>query len=280
MDIQFPENFLEKQDIILATKTTFIHIEPFEVNDEESLKEELPKSWYSKYLGLPYMPKNFKYPHSKNGRPLALLAQINFAETPKLEGYPTAGILQFFIADDDLWGLEFTDPYDSVEQFKLQTSQNNFRVIYHPEIIEDENFLITSVDFLPDFNYLPVERECRLEFSLREEVVWHNDYRFERLLGEGFLASLTEEEEKAWADFTEKFTSQGNKIGGYADFVQQDVRRFLTPPDENWLLLLQIDEADNARIQWGDSGVGNFFIEEKALGALDFSRVLYNWDCG
>ncbi|MBK6997000.1 MAG: DUF1963 domain-containing protein [Lewinellaceae bacterium] len=29
----------------------------------------------------------------------------------------------------------------------------------------------------------------------------------------------------------------------------------------------------------GDMGVGHFFIREQDLAALDFSRVLYDWDC-
>ena len=33
-------------------------------------------------------------------------------------------------------------------------------------------------------------------------------------------------------------------------------------------------------ICWGDLGVGNFFINREALKRRDFSRVLYNWDCG
>jgi len=31
---------------------------------------------------------------------------------------------------------------------------------------------------------------------------------------------------------------------------------------------------------WGDCGVGNFFINIEDLKNLDFSDVLYNWDCG
>ena len=30
---------------------------------------------------------------------------------------------------------------------------------------------------------------------------------------------------------------------------------------------------------WGDCGVGNFFINAEDLKRLDFSNVLYNWDC-
>ena len=32
-------------------------------------------------------------------------------------------------------------------------------------------------------------------------------------------------------------------------------------------------------VMWGDSGVGNFFINAEDLKRLDFSNVVYNWDC-
>ena len=48
-------------------------------------------------------------------------------------------------------------------------------------------------------------------------------------------------------------------------------------------LLLQIDsmrdEENGYSILWGDCGVCNFFIARADLEKLDFSRVLYNWDC-
>ena len=36
----------------------------------------------------------------------------------------------------------------------------------------------------------------------------------------------------------------------------------------------------NERVMWCDGGVGNFYIKPENLKALDFSDVLYNWDCG
>ena len=45
-------------------------------------------------------------------------------------------------------------------------------------------------------------------------------------------------------------------------------------------LLLQLDsDLKSGILMWGDSGEANFIINEKALEELDFSRVLYNWDC-
>ncbi len=45
------------------------------------------------------------------------------------------------------------------------------------------------------------------------------------------------------------------------------------------ILLMQIDTDDSLNIMWGDSGVANFFIRKEDLLNLDFSNVIYNWDC-
>lgn len=46
------------------------------------------------------------------------------------------------------------------------------------------------------------------------------------------------------------------------------------------ILLLQINSDFNQDIMWGDVGLGNFFIRKEDLKQLNFSNVLYNWDCG
>lgn len=46
----------------------------------------------SKLLGTPFLPVGTPYPLDEQGKPMILLAQINFAEVPTLESYPTQGI--------------------------------------------------------------------------------------------------------------------------------------------------------------------------------------------
>lgn len=109
-------------------------LEPYRSATEATIKPYIkieltdnnkPTLWQSKFGGLPYMPKNFKYPKSNDGKYLYLLAQINFAEVPRLEGLPAKGILQFYIAaDEDFYGCDFDAPFN----------QNKFRVIYFPEV--------------------------------------------------------------------------------------------------------------------------------------------------
>ena len=80
--------------------------------------------------------------------------------------------------------------------------------------------------------------------------------------------------------------ASGSKIGGYPNFVQPyDPREDYPENQAEYLLLLQIDtcftnDEDNFFIYWEDGGVGNFFIKKSSLKKLDFSEVLYHWDCG
>jgi uncharacterized protein YwqG len=85
-------------------------------------------------------------------------------------------------------------------------------------------------------------------------------------------------------EYREISHSCGHKIGGYPYFTQDDVRKCSSNSDQKQkpdILLFQMDTDCNETvdIMWGDSGVGNFFIDESALRELDFSKVLYNWDC-
>jgi uncharacterized protein YwqG len=167
MEVSLPKALESKRAEFLATKTSFVHIEPFETEESLSL-------WSSKYRGLPYLPKDAVYPLAIDGRPLVFLAQINFAELPQLAGYPETGLLQFFISDNDLYGLQFGDPisYSNNEaeyvakQFKLQQQQDYFRVIYHPEVLTDSSLLSEDFAFLPQeeelWGSMPVSKQCRL----------------------------------------------------------------------------------------------------------------------
>ena len=98
-------------------------------------------------------------------------------------------------------------------------------------------------------------------------------------MGTGFFEQFDDDDGQIEGAYLDTIYPDGNKIGGYPNFTQDDIRN-IAPADEEWLLLLQIDESEDVDIMWGDGGVGNFFIEKNDLKNLNFSRVLYNWDCG
>ena len=223
--------------------------------------------WQSKFGGLPYLPRDFAYPRSERGDYLYLLAQINFAEVPELAGLPTQGILQFYLAADSLYGLNFDD----------QTKQDKFRVIYFQYANLPEQDLVTDFSFLVPIkeHYFPLEGCCGLKFQVDYAPVSFNDYQFKLFDDDDVSVEAIEE-------YFAKSNAGGHQLLGYADFIQEDPRTYLSN-DEPYILLMQIDSDSNfanIHIQWGDMGIGNFFIKQSALTKLDFSDVLYNWDCG
>ena len=245
----------------------------------------------SKLLGRPYLPKGFEYPHDPDGKPLRLLAQINFADVPPLEGYPDEGILQFFISDDiggydikQVWGLQFyrDEPYDAQAQFELMQSQDYFRVIWHETVDEDAEPADYKIRFGPD-SLMPADEEARLTFETGTSYPVPGDYRFARVFGKDeyeFFAQFGDKEESVAVRYMSHTTVEEIAwIGGYAFFVQGDPREIV--PDEEWLLLFELQSSmteDQPSVMWGDVGVGAFFIRPEDLRNRDFSRVLYNWD--
>ena len=105
--------------------------------------------WQSKLGGQPYWPKDMEYPRNAKGRPLHLLAQINFAETPPLPDFPENGILQFFISRNDgiekMWGMNAENPAD----------QQGFRVVYHADIGHEQDRLLQDFQFLAQARQTP-----------------------------------------------------------------------------------------------------------------------------
>lgn len=225
--------------------------------------------WSSKFGGMPYWPKEMPYPKSNQVGELVLLAQLNFEELPTLEGYPESGLLQFFIdTDDDCYGMDFDQPLE-----EMLTNPNGHRVIYHETVITSEAELAANLPQVIDDGFMPLTREYRLEATLVNDMPSPVDYRYDTIIGD----PLDLDDDLSDQLFDE-FVSEGSKVGGYANFTQQDPRG---RAEGNWLLLFQMDSeyGDDIDIMWGDSGVSNFFIEETALGQKDFSRIWYNWDC-
>jgi uncharacterized protein YwqG len=203
--------------------------------------------WDSKLGGLPYIPKGFDWPVSPEGIPLVFL--------------------QFFIFDDDLYGMDFDDG----------ENPDTFRVLYHPEIITDEKQLATNYTPMQDYDLLPhhPDEVYPLVFSMEEEYLPLTDYAFSQRFGADFFQQFGEKEWDLTDQYGKAVRADGHKLGGYAYFTQDDPRR----PDDPMLLLFQLDSDEKMDLMWGDMGVGHFFIREKDLLARNFSRVLYDWDC-
>lgn len=237
--------------------------------------QETPKAIYNSVLGgKPYWPKDKKYPKTKEGKPLFLLAQLNFEEIPKIDQYPSSGILQFYISDDQLNGLDFDRPIE-----KIISEPEHYRVIYYSKVYSAPKMLEHDVPEASTLENFPVEQPLSLKFCIEQELPSTGDYRFYQTLdnlgkiGEGCLDEVF--------DYVLDNTNEtGTKLGGNAFFTQHDPRESVKV-DEDWILLFQMDSTDvnGVKINWGDLGVANFFIQSEALENKDFSNVWYNWDC-
>ncbi|MBP0018250.1 MAG: DUF1963 domain-containing protein [Cyanobacteria bacterium SBLK] len=260
---ELPDLLESERAKIESTLQPYIAIEPELVSET---------TWtQSKFGGLPYLPKNTEYPKTPNGDYLFLLAQINFAELPTPNNFPSQGIVQFYIASDDLYGMDF----DNMNQ------QSGFRILYFPTISDRADDLITDFSFLPQPDDLPIEDGAtyHLDFSLQVAPIGVFDYQFDAI----FKPAFTDRPEAEYWEFIEEyeefFEPSSHQLGGYPYFTQSDPRENIDS-EEAYCLLLQIDSTDDDKIMWGDAGIGNFFIKLSALKKLDFSDILYNWDCG
>ena len=238
----------------------------------------------SKVGGLPYWDPALPYPVDSQGNQMTLLAQLNFAQLGTEAPLPAQGLLQFFIGQDDVFGIDFDQP----------DSQKDFRVVYHPE--PDPALTLEQIQALD----LPthVEADCctpvfqEAVFTAEKTVGYMGpeDGRFDALFRE-VVRAVTGEDigdkneyqyfDKADRDyFYDQLSTAGHRLLGYPFFTQYDPREPEGPYD-TLLFQLDSDMAEDRKdlVLWGDCGVGNFFINREDLLRRDFSRILYNWDC-
>ena len=212
----------------------------------------------SKFLGQPYLPADIPYPLDAQGKPMILLAQINFAEAPALEAFPTQGILQLFVSPTNWYDME------------------DYRVLFYPAL---------AVESQTDFGFLtadlyensPVYVEHGLSFSKETEYGGAEDCRFAPDFGGQNYYEYQETLPKAQQEELDACcNSAGHKIGGYAYFTQRDPRD-CSPGQSPDVLLLQIDIDEE--IMFGDSGVAHLFISPEALQNQQFDQAYFQWDC-
>jgi uncharacterized protein YwqG len=265
--LTLPKELERYRNQIERTMKPFIKIST--INRKTSIYE-------SKFAGKPYLPKTMEHPKDANDWPMKLLAQLNFEEIPSFKQMPKHGILQFFIsADDDVMGMDFDN----------LTNQKNFKILFHNQIEKDKTLLVSDFSYLDDLDSenFPIEHELALTFHIDYEPVSINDFRMDELLGESVDLSVYvkegEDEKELWEVYNDTFLGDGHKLGGYPFFTQSDPRDDEKRYAEKDVLLLQIDSDYYQGIMWGDSGIANFFISQKDLLNLNFSNVIYNWDC-
>ena len=253
--------------------------------------------------GVPYFPKNMEYPKGKEGDyeglPLRLLVQLNFEKLPHIKDFPEKGILQIFILDSD-------DAIYGWDDGKI--NNNGYRVIYHENIITDETKLLSADDIPepnPDEDLFPLKTNMILiPEEVTEAPVTYYDFRFEEAFLKYYneisdpkaerIYDLEDDERSCLYDLTDNMDDETEvRIGGYPTFAQYDPRKDdddLKRFDTLLFELLSIENPDydwkknrhvpSYHVIWGDVGTGAFLIPLENLRRLDFSDILYNYDCG
>ena len=259
----------------------------------------------SKFGGRPYLPAGESAPTNEAGEPLGMIAQINCADLPENDLFPSTGMLQFWINPNDdecMWGYDYENPL----------SQKNHRVIYYETLDEPNPDVQFPVPFPTidwgDYGWpLGPEgmdvSEATTEYALAFEP-WEQGFldggyeiydRFADAWDEMYPDQKLPEEPNARDDASynllEPFESEErdySHIGGYPSFVQEDPRdEFEELRGHTVNLLTIVSESENEEnedeeieIMWGDAGSGNWLITPEALAARDFSQVVFEWACG
>ncbi len=210
------------------------------------------KPWESKLGGCPYLEDLKQYPMGESGKPMMFMAQINLGEMPPLPDFPREGLLQFYVENDDCFGL------DSLCVVK-----------YIPQYITDEAALVRENPYYKDYEEnLPFTKNCRITFEQEEKYVGSNCPEFEERFDD-----VSEEEMDALYDLCE---ASDSRVGGYPYFVQYAPAYYNS---QDYVLLLQLDVDETSGLMFGDAGNCNFLISREDLLAGNFSEVEYDWQC-
>lgn len=228
--------------------------------------QALPEAPVSSLGGRPSLPEGMAWPE-EDGRPMLFLAQINYAEMPVLEGYPTEGLLSVFLADDATQGCAFP----SLDQAGFRSfhfadagacvrrdapgAPQGADALSSPLRAAGVVLQGEAVTDLPG----PALREtAALQKRLAEAEVAYDPAMLEARLAAGKAGAFS--------------------YGGYPVFAQGDVRQGPLRFHAKVLLQLGAWAEGDLSLGFGDGGAANLLIKPKDLGPLRFDKVLYHYD--
>jgi len=250
-----------------------------------SVGDQVVEPWASYLGGHPYWPAGSRWPVI-DGEPAAFVCQVNFAEVPRLPGFPSMGLLQWFTGADDVAGLTFDDSAGAA----------GFEVRWFADLgLESERHPLDAVPAGGD-NYLgspiPVPPGSAIRFESGSSIpAWDDlpgDSQQLPLLADLAAAVGREGQDPAYV-YEEYVRGQSapdprvgrqSKVGGYPSFVQEDPRGSGQYPAADTSAGRLLVELDSSQVGgWGDGGIGHLFGDPGALAAGDLSLVRYHWDC-
>lgn len=221
----------------------------------------------SRLGGQPWMADGEDWPLSRTGRPMIFIAQVNFSETPPLADYPDSGLLQVFVADDDMWGMKYDARGEGDIRIIWRPDPRGGGARPHPDWERD----------LSPFHSLEPELKGRaMTFRPGHMAPSIMDARVDHMVPDWWRAENSGEIE-ALLDLPAPDEPGPVYVGGHPRFTQADVRHDQTLADHD-RVLLQVGYVPDV-IMWGDVGEATWLIRREDLLKRDFSRVLFSWDC-
>lgn len=208
------------------------------------------------------------WPLDREGVPLEFVAQVDFAELPPLPDFPTAGLLQFFVGSNDLFGAEFDDPMSG-----------DARVLWRPDGPRGGGLHPPPPD--DDGRTSPFSRNGvrTAGVSLTGQATEHqpdaSHWRIVQRL-DGHLRRPGIDEVDRVLEAEDENPPLRHHVGGHPVFTQFDFREPGRYDDVDRTLLRLTSDAS---LLWGDCGEAVFMIRRADLLARDFSSVLFYWDC-
>jgi len=242
---------------------------------DESIEPEPTGSYIG---GHPFISadENFKWPRSEDGEELmTFIMQLNFADLPKLEGFPVSGLIQFWIrGEDDLFGLSFDEG---------DTGRGGLLVKFYPgdqiktPASSPSDPIPNKLDEYDGLGPLAVTEPFALIGSEALSFFSREDDLIDEAVTGLFDWEVRELVEDLHPDFAFEPKSQ---VGGYPGFIQGDPR-YRNPGPQT--LIFQVESMATASgsdvILWGDSGNAQVFGDLEDLKRGDVSSFWWDWAC-
>lgn len=231
--------------------------------------------------GHPYLPVDAGWPTGVFG-PQLFVGQINFAEVPAVPGFPTSGLLQWFVEADPAFGLrdpgeadQFTVRWYDADTLASRPSAYDPDDLTPTEAVEElpmEFVGATALSFTPAIS---IPDWADLPETLRRHDVW-------RRVGLALGRSDTDQETCYRSDLRSRpgllpELVSTSRIGGHPTVGRHDPRR-AAAFDGGQELIIELDAADTGG--WGDGGIAQLFGAPADLSRGVTQRIRYHWTAG
>lgn len=227
----------------------------------------------SRLGGPAWLSEGESWPCGSSGVPLEFLAQLDLSECLSLPGFPDAGIVQFFIGRDDLYGANFDDLRKGSYLVRAYP-RDAVGAMHPPPPLVEVNGVFGS-DFSPFSGSAVRERGIALIPQNVEDRVDQSNFEAETRINELYKAYDVSALED-WLEDPVQERPIRHHAGGYPAFTQSDIRYEAANADLDQVLLrLTSDDY----LMWGDVGEAVFMIRLADLEAGSFGAAAFSWDC-